>query len=146
VLYISAVPPRRAGWREREVETDVVAGRQASAAGSTAPSAEVEAIWRAVAALPRGSVATNGGGAARAGRPRRARLVGHALKVAPRSLDLPWHRVVAAGGRIAFPARSAAHREQRRRLLAEGVAVVRGRVCLPRARDLDALLWGGDRC
>lgn len=111
-----------------------------------APSAALEAIWRAVAAVPRGSVTTYGGVAARAGLPRRARLVGHALKVAPRSLMLPWHRIVGAGGRIAFPRGSAAHREQRRRLISEGILVVRGRVQLPRAADLDALLWGGGRC
>jgi methylated-DNA-protein-cysteine methyltransferase-like protein len=109
------------------------------------PSAAIEAIWREVAALPRGSVATYGGIAARAGLPRRARLVGHALKVAPRALELPWHRVVGAGGRIAFPPGSAYFREQRRRLRAEGVEVARGRVRLPRAADLDALLWGGAR-
>ena len=119
--------------------------RQAKRAPAPAPSAAVEAIWRVVAALPRGSVSTYGGIAARAGLPRRARLVGHALKVAPRALALPWHRVVAAGGRIAFPPGSAAHREQRRRLRAEGVAVARGRVRLPPAHDLDALLWGGAR-
>jgi methylated-DNA-protein-cysteine methyltransferase related protein len=123
----------------------MVTGRQAGAV-RTAASSALEAIWREVAALPRGSVATYGGIAARAGLPRRARLVGHALKIAPRALALPWHRVVAAGGRIAFRPGSAAHREQRRRLRAEGVAVVRGRVRLPRAADLDALLWGGDRC
>jgi methylated-DNA-protein-cysteine methyltransferase related protein len=123
----------------------VGAGRRAQSVRSAAPSGGLEAIWREVAALPRGSVATYGGIAARAGLPRRARLVGHALKVAPRELALPWHRVVAAGGRIAFPPGSAAHREQRRRLLAEGVAVVRGRVRLPRATDLDALLWGSAR-
>lgn len=123
----------------------MVAGRQGGALRSAAPSAEVRAIWREVAGLPRGSVATYGGIAARAGLPRRARLVGHALKVAPAALKLPWHRVVAAGGRIAFPPGSAGHREQRRRLLAEGVEVVRGRVRLPRPRDLDALLWGGVR-
>ncbi|MBS0395096.1 MAG: MGMT family protein [Proteobacteria bacterium] len=110
---------------------------------TTAPSAALRAIWRTVAALPPGRVCTYGAVAARAGLPRRARLVGHALKVAPRALALPWHRVVGAGGRIAFPAGSAAHREQRRRLLAEGVAVVRGRVRVPAAGDLDALLWGG---
>jgi methylated-DNA-protein-cysteine methyltransferase-like protein len=117
----------------------------------TAPSAtavvadeRLAAIWRAVAAVPRGSVSTYGAIAARAGYPGRARLVGHALKTAPPGLALPWYRIVAAGGRIAFPARSAAFREQRRRLLAEGVEVLRGRVRLPRASDLDALLWGRD--
>jgi methylated-DNA-protein-cysteine methyltransferase related protein len=124
----------------------VAAARQARRAPRPAPSAEVEAIWRQVAALPRGAVSTYGAIAARAGLPRRARLVGHALKVAPRALELPWHRVVGAGGRIAFPPGSAHFREQRRRLRAEGVEVVRGRVRLPRAPDLDALLWGGARC
>jgi methylated-DNA-protein-cysteine methyltransferase-like protein len=123
----------------------MVAGKHGGAARPAAPSAEVRAIWRAVAGVPRGSVVTYGGVAARAGLPRRARLVGHALKVAPAALELPWHRVVGAGGRIAFPAGSAGHREQRRRLRAEGVEVVRGRVRLPRAPNLDALLWGGAR-
>jgi methylated-DNA-protein-cysteine methyltransferase-like protein len=50
------------------------------------------------------------------------------LRIAPPELHLPWHRVVAAGGRIAFPKSSAAHREQTRRLRAEGVAVRDGRV------------------
>ena len=123
----------------------MTAARQSESARRQAPSTEIEAIWRAVAALPRGSVSTYGAIAARAGLPRRARLVGHALKVAPRSLDLPWHRVVGAGGRIAFPPGSAHFREQRRRLRAEGVEVGRGGVRLPPSQDLDALLWGGAR-
>lgn len=111
-----------------------------------AAEARLVAIWRAVAAVPAGTVATYGGIASRAGLPGRARLVGRALKLAPEALALPWHRIVAAGGRIAFAPRSAAFREQRRRLLAEGVTVTRGRVRLPRATDLDALLWGVDGC
>jgi methylated-DNA-protein-cysteine methyltransferase-like protein len=102
------------------------------------------ALWQAVAAIPAGSVSTYGAIAARAGYPGRARLVGHALKVAPKSLELPWFRVVGAGGRIAFPPTSSAFREQRRRLRAEGVEVENGRVRLPRATDLDALIWGRD--
>ncbi|HUO97008.1 MAG TPA: methylated-DNA--[protein]-cysteine S-methyltransferase [Steroidobacteraceae bacterium] len=123
-----------------------MAGKREARSARAAPTAALEAIWRTVAKVPRGSVTTYGGVAARAGFPRRARLVGHALKVAPKTLSLPWHRVVGAGGRIAFPPGSAAHREQRRRLIAEGILVVRGRVQLPRAPDLDALLWGGGRC
>jgi len=98
----------------------------------------LELIWRTVVAIPRGEIATYGGIARRAGLPGRARMVGHALKVAPRELALPWHRVLGAGGRIAFPKGSRQFAEQRRRLMAEGVAVVRGRVVAP---DLDALLW-----
>jgi methylated-DNA-protein-cysteine methyltransferase-like protein len=54
--------------------------------------------------------------------------VGFALRVAGDALDLPWHRVLGAGGRIAFPRASRAHREQARRLRAEGLRVVDGRV------------------
>jgi methylated-DNA-protein-cysteine methyltransferase-like protein len=60
---------------------------------------------------------------------------------APPALRLPWHRVLAAGGRIAFPKGSRAYLEQRRRLRAEGVSVVSGRVVKSAAFDLDALLW-----
>jgi methylated-DNA-protein-cysteine methyltransferase-like protein len=101
----------------------------------------LEVIWRTVVAIPRGEIATYGGIARRAGLPGRARMVGRALKVAPRALALPWHRVVAAGGRIAFPKGSRQHAEQARRLRAEGVDVVRGRVVASAAPDLDELLW-----
>lgn len=107
--------------------------------------AALERIWKAVAALPRGHVTTYGGVALAAGLPRRARLAGYALKHAPAELELPWHRVVGAGGRIAFPAGTRAHAEQRRRLVAEGHVVVRGRVRLPPADDLDALVWAPRR-
>jgi methylated-DNA-protein-cysteine methyltransferase related protein len=102
----------------------------------------LELIWRTVVAIPCGEIATYGGIARRAGLPGRARMVGHALKVAPAELALPWHRVLASGGRIAFPKGSRQYTEQRRRLIAEGVAVVRGRVVAQSAApDLDALLW-----
>jgi methylated-DNA-protein-cysteine methyltransferase-like protein len=104
----------------------------------------LERIWKEVAAIPRGQVASYGGIARRAGLPRRARLVGHALKVAPDSLQLPWHRVLNAQGRISLPAGSKAHRLQRRLLEGEGVQFRNGRVDLKAGADgldLDALLW-----
>ena len=113
---------------------------------SLPPDPKLARIWAAVAALPRGSVATYGTIAARAGLAGRARLVGRALKLAPAALKLPWHRVIAAGGRIAFAPGSRNHREQRRRLLAEGQRLVRGRVLTQARGDLDALLWGRHRC
>jgi methylated-DNA-protein-cysteine methyltransferase-like protein len=88
----------------------------------------LEAIWHAVCAIPRGQVSTYGAVARTAGFPGRARQTGFALRVAPDSLNLPWHRVVGAGGRIVFPKSSPEHREQARRLRAEGVAVQNGRV------------------
>jgi methylated-DNA-protein-cysteine methyltransferase-like protein len=93
-----------------------------------ADSPALEAIWHTVCAIPPGRVSTYGAVARAAGLPGRARLTGFALKVAPKEMDIPWHRVVGAGGRISFPAASAAHREQARRLRAEGVAVKNGRV------------------
>ncbi len=103
----------------------------------------LERIWKAVAEIPRGQVASYGAIARRAGAPRRARLVGHALKAAPASLSLPWHRVLNAQGRISLPAGSKAHRMQRRLLEEEGVTFRNGRADLGRSAepDLDALLW-----
>ena len=48
---------------------------------------------------------------------------------------------VAAGGRIAFPKGSRQYAEQARRLRAEGVDVVCGRVLASAEPDLDELLW-----
>jgi methylated-DNA-protein-cysteine methyltransferase-like protein len=91
-------------------------------------SGALEAIWQVVCAIPRGRVVTYGSVARAAGLPRRARLAGFALRVAPRELSLPWHRVIGAGGRIVFPSGSPQHREQARRLRAEGVTISAGRV------------------
>jgi methylated-DNA-protein-cysteine methyltransferase related protein len=102
--------------------------------------ASVQAIWRAVRSIPRGQFASYGEIARRAGMPRRARLVGYALRKAPPDLGLPWFRVTAKDGRIAFPRGSKNHREQLRRLRDEGVRIERGRA-VPRTADLDALLW-----
>ena len=88
----------------------------------------LQAIWHVVCAIPRGRVSTYGAVARAAGLPGRARQAGFALRVAPRALNLPWHRVVGAGGRIVFPKSSREHLEQARRLRAEGVVVKAGRV------------------
>ena len=99
----------------------------------------LQAIWKAVRAIPRGQVSSYGVIAKRVGLPGRARLVGYALKIAPH--DLPWHRVVAAGGRIAFPKTSRQFAEQRKRLRAEGVELTGGRVVNEAVISLDELLW-----
>ncbi len=104
----------------------------------------LQRIYSAIAAVPRGQVATYGGIAARAGLPGRARWVARTLAEAPAALRLPWHRIVAAGGRIALPVGSEAHAEQVRRLQREGHVVRNNRVALPALEDaaeLDALLW-----
>lgn len=98
----------------------------------------LDAIWQVVCAIPRGRASTYGAVARAAALPGRARQVGYALRVAPRELNLPWHRVVGAGGRIVFPSSSREHIEQARRLRAEGVLVRHGRVPAAAMTDLEA--------
>jgi len=95
--------------------------------GASDDNPAIQAIWDVVCAIPRGQVSTYGAVARAAGLPGRARLAGFALKVAPKEINLPWHRVVGAGGRIVFPISSLPHREQARRLRAEGVMLKNGR-------------------
>lgn len=99
-------------------------------------------ILAQVRRVPAGQVAGYGEIARRAGLPGRARLVAKVLSSNDED-DLPWHRILRADGRIAFPPHSAGYREQSARLKAEGVKVRAGRVAIERRdeRDLDALLW-----
>jgi methylated-DNA-protein-cysteine methyltransferase-like protein len=73
-------------------------------------------IRRMILKIPRGKVSTYGAVARAAGFPGAARQVVWALRSAR---GLPWHRVVAAAGRIALPGEQGL--EQRFRLEAEGV-------------------------
>lgn len=56
-------------------------------------------VYACVQSIPRGRVMTYGSVAARCGRPRAARLVGWAMFSA-HFADIPWQRVVGAGGYI----------------------------------------------
>jgi methylated-DNA-protein-cysteine methyltransferase-like protein len=78
-------------------------------------------ILAAIRKIPGGKVSTYGAIARAAGYPRAARQVVRALHG---SVDLPWHRVLGAGGEIKLTGDSAF--EQRFRLQAEGVTF-RGR-------------------
>lgn len=101
-------------------------------------------ILAAVRAIPRGQVAGYGEVARLAGLPGRARLAARVL-AGNDDPALPWHRVLRADGRIAFPPGSAGFEEQCRRLRAEGVAVAQGRVKRqPGGQDMDAAVWGPD--
>jgi methylated-DNA-protein-cysteine methyltransferase related protein len=82
---------------------------------------------KVIARIPRGKVATYGMVAAAAGHPLAARMTVWALQ---RSEGLPWHRVVAAGGRIALSGEEGA--EQRLRLEVEGVTFRGARVRMDR--------------
>lgn len=102
-------------------------------------------VWAVIEGIPAGAVLNYGEVARLAGFPGRARMVGMALGRAPKSRQLPWHRVVNAQGRISFPEGSAKARTQRERLEAEGVEFVDGVIDLDRfspQRAMDRLLWG----
>jgi methylated-DNA-protein-cysteine methyltransferase related protein len=81
-----------------------------------------QSVVRVLQSLGPGEVVTYGEVAAEAGFPGRARAVGNILATADG--DLPWWRVVTASGRL-VPGHEEEHA---RRLRAEGVAVVDGRV------------------
>lgn len=91
------------------------------------PSGFTSRVLAVVRDLPPGSVASYGEIAAEAGAPGAARAVGRVL--ASSDADLPWWRVVTAGGRLA-PHKE---REQAGRLEAEGVACRDGHVVALRA-------------
>ena len=101
------------------------------AARSEDREARIAAIVERIRRIPPGRVQTYGGID-----PKAPRLVGQVL--ATTRLKLPWHRVMGAGGKITLP--MARHgKEQRRRLLREGVEVsASGRV------DLARFGWNGE--
>jgi methylated-DNA-protein-cysteine methyltransferase-like protein len=79
------------------------------------------AIQDALRLLHIGEVVAYGEIAAQAGYPGAARAVGNVLR---NSSGLPWWRVVASDGRLV----PGLEREQERRLKAEGIQVIDGRV------------------
>jgi methylated-DNA-protein-cysteine methyltransferase-like protein len=85
--------------------------------GTNPKGAMFPRVRETIMKIPRGKVSTYGAIARAAGFPGAARQVVWALR---QSGGLPWHRVVAAGGRIALPGEAGF--EQRLRLEAEGVA------------------------
>jgi methylated-DNA-protein-cysteine methyltransferase-like protein len=82
----------------------------------TRPNPLFAKIRATILKIPRGHVSSYGAVARAAGIPRGARLV---VRTLGQSHGLPWHRVVAAGGRIAIPGEGGL--DQRFRLEMEGV-------------------------
>ncbi len=90
-------------------------------------------IHEIILKIPKGKVATYGQVAALAGNPRAARAVGWALN--SRS-DLPWQRVINAGGKSSLP--SDGKRQLQQALLEkEGILFEDGQV------NLDVFQWDG---
>jgi methylated-DNA-protein-cysteine methyltransferase-like protein len=88
----------------------------------TMASFSYDDIYRVVASIPSGRVATYGQVARLAGIPRRPRSVGYALSALDSASSIPWHRVVNAGGKISERSHNlGAEDTQRIRLEREGV-------------------------
>lgn len=86
-------------------------------------------IYAVVRRIPRGTVATYGQVAERAGYPGHARQVGYALHALPPGTTVPWHRVINARGEVSARADGEVL-TQRLLLEREGVRFdARGRVC-----------------
>jgi methylated-DNA-protein-cysteine methyltransferase-like protein len=103
-----------------------------------------KAVWKVVQDIPEGHVLTYGEVARLSGNPRYARRVSQALRWAPRSMALPWHRVINAQGKISIPEGSPGHEVQKELLKSEGVVFLKGRIDLERygyQGALDKLFW-----
>ena len=61
-----------------------------------------QSVYRVVRMIPPGKVMSYGQVAALAGNPRMARQVGWALRACKEADAVPWHRVVAKGGRLSL--------------------------------------------
>ena len=95
-----------------------------------------ELVYEIVADIPEGRVTTYGTIAAMCGKPRAARIVGGIAHFGPP--ELPWQRVVKAGGRLAegFPGGVSGHQAM---LEAEGIRFDHtGRMI-----DFDQIYWSG---
>ncbi|HVY93542.1 MAG TPA: MGMT family protein [Bryobacteraceae bacterium] len=84
-------------------------------------------ILRTVAKIPKGRVSTYGEVAAASGHPGAARQVVWALRTAS---NVPWHRVIGAGGKIRLTGENGL--EQRLRLRSEGVIIAGDKIDLKR--------------
>jgi len=80
--------------------------------------------------IPSGCVATYGQVAELAGLPGCARMVGRTLSQLPSGSQLPWHRVIAASGKISLPQDSTSFSEQKHRLELEHIKISGARINL----------------
>ena len=90
------------------------------------------ALYLTLAQVPEGKVVSYGQLAEMAGLGRAARWVGRTLSQLPKDSKLPWHRVLAAGGRISLAVGTASGDEQRARLRLEGISILNNRVDIQR--------------
>lgn len=113
----------------------------------TADTNWYQSVWKVVSDIPSGHVLTYGEVARLSGMPRQARRVSQALRRAPSGMQLPWHRVINAQGKISFPEDSSGWQRQKDTLESEGVVFLNGKIDLERfgyRGAVDRLLWGDE--
>jgi methylated-DNA-protein-cysteine methyltransferase-like protein len=116
-------------------------------AGKTDQANWSQSVWKVVAEIPSGHVLTYGEVARLSGMPRAARRVSQALRRAPAGVNLPWHRVINAQGKISIPEDSSGWQKQKDLLESEGLIFLNGKIDLERfgyRGAVDRLLWGDD--
>jgi methylated-DNA-protein-cysteine methyltransferase-like protein len=89
-------------------------------------------IWQVVELIPLGKVSSYGVIADLAGLSGRARFVSTAMRQVPKELELPWHRVVNAQGKISIPKYNPLYQVQRQLLEQENILVLNGKIDMAR--------------
>ena len=128
-------------WRDfwRETYKSVIAGyhisdkeikRMIAESYDIITDSPTKRIYEAVKKIPKGHVATYGRIAEMAGEPKMARAVGNALHKNPDPEHIPCFRVVNSKGELSGAFAFGGENEQARRLMADGVEVVNGKVDL----------------
>lgn len=95
-------------------------------------------VYKIVAQIPEGKIATYGQIALLLDEPRSARIVGWAMRAAPKDLNLPCHRVVNRLGEMAPGYAFGSSEIQRAILASEGIAFKKDG-CI----DIKKYLWSG---
>ena len=110
----------------------MVDNKRSSEHGSNSAPVESfeQAVYRVTRQIPRGKVVSYGEVARMAGYPGYARHVSKAFNQAPKDLELPWHRVINAQGKISFPVEHDNYQTQKQRLQDEGVTVIGNKISL----------------
>lgn len=94
-----------------------------------------KSVYKILTLIPKGKVLTYGTLAKLCGISKGARVVGNILHKNPDAPQIPCHRVVTKDGRMGSHYKLGGPSEQERRLKAEGVEIINGKV------NLEKHLW-----
>ena len=118
--------PATRGTRPSTTRTGRLSATRAGNGVQAVPKDLTARVLSVVRRIPPGRVATYGDVAALAGRSRASRAVGNIMRSC-RRIDVPCHRVIAAGGRLG--GYGGDELLKRSLLIAEGIEMSQSRVC-----------------